>query len=450
MIEFRMPSLGADMDEGMLVAWLVSPGDVVRRGQVIAEVETEKGIIEVECWDDGTVVELLVEPGPEPLRVGTPLARLEPVQAGKEGVPLEEPTAETEEPDMERHVAAPGAITAAPGPPSRPVPPPIRHLARDLGVDLAEVMPSGGDGRVTREDVRRAAAAPQRVRATPRARRRAEESGIALDEVEATRHDGLITESDVLAAEVPAAPPPALPASEEGIPPAPTTAQGEDERAAGMRRAIARSMARSKREIPHYYLASHIDVEPALRWLEALNETRPITGRILPAALLLKATALALREMPELNGHFVDGDFRRSDDIHLGVAVALREGGLVAPAIHEADRLTLDELMARLFDLVTRARTWRLRSSEMSDATITVTNLGDRGVETAFPVIIPPQVAIVGYGRITEEPVVIDGAVTVRRRVHASLAADHRVTDGHCGGLFLAAVDRLLHEPEDL
>jgi pyruvate dehydrogenase E2 component (dihydrolipoamide acetyltransferase) len=166
--------------------------------------------------------------------------------------------------------------------------------------------------------------------------------------------------------------------------------------------------------------------------------------------LLLKATTLALRELPELNGHFVDDVFQPSDRIHLGVAVSLREGGLVAPAIHDADTLDIDELMAALRDLVTRARTWRIRSSEMSDPTITVTNLGDRGVETAFPVIIPPQVAIVGFGKITDQPVAVDGMLAVHPVVHATLAADHRVTDGHRGGLFLEALDRLLQDPEDL
>lgn len=184
--------------------------------------------------------------------------------------------------------------------------------------------------------------------------------------------------------------------------------------------------------------------------LEQRNAERPIAQRLLPAALLLKATALALRQVPDLNGRWVDDSFRRSDDIHVGVAVSLREGGLVAPAIHDADRLDLDETMAALRDLVTRARSWRLRSSEMSDPTVTVTNLGERGVETAFPVIIPPQVAIVAFGRITDRPVAVDGMLAVHPVVTATLAADHRVTDGHTGGLFLAALDRLLQEPDQL
>jgi pyruvate dehydrogenase E2 component (dihydrolipoamide acetyltransferase) len=320
----------------------------------------------------------------------------------------------------------------------------VRHLAHQLGVDLARVKGSGPDGEITREDVHRVAAARvsdgQRVKASPMARRLASGTGIDLGTVAAGGAAGMVTAADIRAVigQAPARP-------ETG------PESGEPEgRAETMRRAIARSMAHSKREIPHYYLANHIDLDRALRWLTAQNEERPISGRILPAALLLKATALALRETPDLNGHWVDDRFRPSDAIHLGVAISLREGGLVAPAIHDADRLALDEMMASLRDLVNRARSWRLRSSEMSDPTITVTNLGERGVETAFPVIIPPQVAIVGFGKVVEMPVAIDGRPSVHPVVHATLAGDHRVTDGHRGGLFLDALDRLLQEPEAL
>jgi len=232
--------------------------------------------------------------------------------------------------------------------------------------------------------------------------------------------------------------------------PSPETIDEPDDKVSAMRRAIARSMSHSKREIPHYYLATTIDLDRSMKWLDAANEERSVTQRILPAALLIKATALAAREVPEVNGHWVGDGFAPSQSVHLGVAISIREGGLVAPALHDADRLSLDELMSRLRDLVSRARSWRLKSSEMSDPTITVTNLGDRGVDTAFPVIIPPQVAMVGFGKVIDSPVAVDGAVVVHPVVTASLAADHRVTDGHKGGLFLASIDRLLQEPENL
>ena len=217
-----------------------------------------------------------------------------------------------------------------------------------------------------------------------------------------------------------------------------------------MRKAIATAMARSKREIPHYYLTTDIDVTAVTDWLAAENLERGVADRLLPAVPLVKAVALALREVPELNGLWIGDGFRPSSAVHLGMAIALRGGGLVAPAIHDADRKSLVELMADLRDLVSRVRSGRLRSSEMSDPTITLTSLGDQGVEGVFPVIYPPQVAIVGLGKVTERARVVDGAVMARKVVTATLAADHRVSDGHRGGLFLGRLASLLREPEAL
>jgi pyruvate dehydrogenase E2 component (dihydrolipoamide acetyltransferase) len=433
MIDFVLPSLGADMDEAMLVAWLVEPGDIVEYGQVIAEVETDKGVIEVECWHDGVMEEVLKEPSTERLPVGTPLARIRL-------------TAEASEAAKESVSTAPAAVAATAAKP-RPEPavheptPPVRHLAHTLGVDLEEVRGTGVNGSVTRDDIRRAAIgpgvpttappAPDRPKASPMARKMAAERGIDLSTLPAARLDGLITADQVPVAR-------ARRVTEPG------------DRAAAMRHAIARSMSRSKREIPHYYLSNRIDMRRSLDWLDARNEDLSISDRILPAVLLLKATALAVREVPELNGTWLERGFHPADDVNLGVAVSLREGGLVAPAIHHADLLTVEDLMAKLRDVVGRARTWRLRGSEMSDPTVTVTNLGDRGVDMAFPVIIPPQVAMVGFGKVADAVVVEEGEPAVHPVVHATLAADHRVSDGHRGGLFLSALERLLQEPESL
>jgi pyruvate dehydrogenase E2 component (dihydrolipoamide acetyltransferase) len=149
-----------------------------------------------------------------------------------------------------------------------------------------------------------------------------------------------------------------------------------------------------------------------------------------------------------MNGWFVDDGYRPADVVHLGFAIALRGGGLVAPAVHDADRLSLDDLMARLRDLVVRARGGRLRASEMQDATVTVTSLGDRGVDVVHGLIYPPQVALVGFGRIAEQPWVVDGRPGVRPVVYATLSADHRVSDGHAGAAFLRRVSALLAAPE--
>lgn len=209
-------------------------------------------------------------------------------------------------------------------------------------------------------------------------------------------------------------------------------------------------MSRSKREIPHYYLAHTISMKRALGWLALNNANRPIQQRILPGAVLLRAVALALWDIPELNGFWIDGAYRASEEVHVGTAIALRTGGLIAPAILDADDKPLEQLMQELHDLVARARAGRLRSSELTSATITVTNLGERGCEQVFPVINPPQVAIVGFGAILERPWVEGSSVVPHPTIVATLAADHRVSDGHRGGLFLADLDHLLQEPEKL
>ncbi|HLF39969.1 MAG TPA: 2-oxo acid dehydrogenase subunit E2, partial [Acidimicrobiia bacterium] len=160
--------------------------------------------------------------------------------------------------------------------------------------------------------------------------------------------------------------------------------------------------------------------------------------------------ARAAREVPELNGFWVDGGFRPAGAVHVGVAISLRGGGLVAPAIHDCDGLDLDDLMVQLRDLVARARKGVLRASEMADPTITVTSLGEQGAEAVYGLVYPPQVALIGFGRIAGRPFAADGMLGVRPVVTATLAADHRASDGHQGGLLLAAIDRQLQHPEAL
>jgi pyruvate dehydrogenase E2 component (dihydrolipoamide acetyltransferase) len=209
-------------------------------------------------------------------------------------------------------------------------------------------------------------------------------------------------------------------------------------------------MSRSKREIPHFYLSHTADAGPAQDWIAHLNAGRPPEQRLLLGALLVKATAIAVRKFPEFNGVFTDRTFQPSADIHIGVAIAIRGGGLVAPAIHHTDALSLDDLMTGMRDLVARVRAGRFRSSEIADPTMTVSSLGERGVEALFGVIYPPQVAIVGFGKVVERPWISDGAVIPRPVVTVTLAADHRVSDGHRGALFLSEIDRLLQDPQSL
>lgn len=394
-----MPSLGADMEAGTLVKWRRAVGDRVARDDVIAEVETEKGLVEVEVFTSGVIDRLLVDPG-QKVPVGTPMAVILEGREAAAGAP-------------------PPAAPAAPAMPAPPVPPPAAAVAPQ---EAAAAPP---------------AALAQGPRVSPRARRRAQELGVDLTRVQGTGPDGAVEAADVERA------------AAAGTKDAAADAMTK-EASARMRRAIAAAMARSKREAPHFYLGTTIDLRTAMSWIERENAERNVAGRLLPGALLLKAAALALRDVPELNARWEGDEAPPAPRIHLGVAVSLRGGGLVAPALHDADRLPLAELMAALKDLVLRARAGTLRSSEMSDPTITVTSLGERGVETVFPVIFPPQVAIVGFGKIAERPWVVDGRVVPRPLVNATLAADHRVTDGHRAAAYLASLDALLQRPEGL
>ena len=389
MTDFVMPSLGADMESAKVVEWLVQPGQSVRNGDIIAVVETQKGAIDVEVFVAGTVTELVATEG-QTVPVGGLLARIE----------------------TEGEIIAP-----APAPPPAPAPaPPVRRPPAPLP------LPASG-----------------RVKVSPAARRRAAELGIDPEVLPGTGVDGAVSFADVELARMTGKRPAA--AGRGG--------RGGFERVE-MRRASAAAMTRSKRDIPHYSLSSAIDMGPALDWLAAFNAARPPDERMLAGVLLLKAAALGLRKVPQLNGFWQDGAFRQAQGVHIGWAIALRGGGLVAPAIHDVDRLALPDLMARLRDLVARARSGGLRSSELMDATVTVTSLGERGADAVTGVIHPPQVAILGFGRIVERPWVVGGQVVARPVLAVSLAADHRASDGHAGGLLLSAIETALQEPEKL
>lgn len=385
--QFLMPSLGADMEAGTLIEWLKAPGDAVASGDLLAVVETQKGAIEIEVFEEGTLEEYLVEIG-RMVPVGTPLAMIR-----VEGEVVVEKVAEVKAPESKP--AAPEPAPTVPKPTPRPT----------------------GD----------------RVRITPAALRLAQSLGIdprTLGNI-GTGPDGAFTLADIEGA----APSPASP---------PTNPMD------GMRTAIAAAMTRSKAEIPHYYLAHSVDLSTAQTFVEQTNAKRAPDERLLLGALYLKAVAKALRKYSEFNGSFADGAFQPASAINPGMAITLRGGGLVAPAILDAGNHTLDQLMASMRDLAGRVRAGRFRATELSDATITVTSLGERGVDQLFGVIYPPQVAIVGIGTPRQRPFAVGDAVKTRLTTTLTLAADHRVSDGHRGALFLRAIDKHLQKPEKL
>ena len=377
MTDFRMPSLGADMEAGKLIAWKIKPGDRVQRGDIVAEVETEKADIDVEIFATGTVHELLVEPG-QKVPVGTVLAKI-----------LEEGEAPAPVAFGSPVVPTPKVVPAAE---RLRISPLAKKIAAKLGVDLTTLHGTGAGGAITHEDVERAAAAKPAER--------------------------------------------------------PTVAPSDFQ--AGMRRAIAAAMARSNREIPHYYLETQIDMHATLEWLQSENLKRPIKDRILPVVLLIRAVTRTLKDIPDLNGYWINDRLEIKESVNIGFAISLRQGGLVTPAILNADQHNLDQLMTALSDLIVRAREGHLRSSEISEGTITITNLGDLGVETVYGVIYPPQVALLGFGRIQERPWASNGMLGVRPVLTATLAGDHRASDGRRGAQFLQALDRYLQEPEKL
>jgi pyruvate dehydrogenase E2 component (dihydrolipoamide acetyltransferase) len=441
----------------------------------VAVVDTDKTVMDVESFQEGVVADLLVGIG-ETVPVGTPLARITQTPAEMGAPEPRPPVPETLPPraPSNARAATPRVPEAPETGPAPPIAPPVRHLAHRLGVDPGRIHGTGKGGAVTRADVEHAVAARPggtgRVRSSPRARRLAAELGVELSTVTGTGPDGAVTVADVqeAAAAAPgparpeaALPGPALPEARRGVPeaeppavtaaPAPGKPPSEvRERVASLRRAIGALMARSKQTIPHYYLSTTLDLAAAVAWMQSVNAHRPVAARLVPSALLLKAAALAAKDVPEVNGFYEDGGFRPSPAVHLGVAVALRQGGLVAPAIHDADALPLDVLMEQLRDLVSRARAGRLQRAEMADPTLTVTNLGDLGVDSVYGVIYPPQVAMVGFGRVMEQPWARDGLLGVRHAAIATLSADHRVSDGLRGGRYLARINELLQEPEKL
>lgn len=417
--ELRMPALGADMTEGKVIEWLVEPGDHVERGEIVAVVETDKSDIEIEVFEAATIRELVVPLG-QVVPIGTPIATLEP----------------------DAWTAAPVTPTPPPAPaaavvvPARTASPLVRHLADDRQVDLERVHGSGPGGRVTRDDVERAAAAPtigvssERPRITPHARRVAERAGLDRPQLaELAAAGGVVTAADVTrhAARL-------RPSGEPG----PTIDR--------MRRRIGELMTRSWHDIPHYHLERRLDLTDVLERLGSMNAQRPVSDRVLPAAVLLAAVAHAAGNTPECNGWWRDDQFTASEHVNLGVVLSLRSGGIIVPTIERAEELDVMEIMARLRELVDRARHGRLRGSDVTEASITVTNLGDQGADVVFGVIHPPQVALVGFGAIRDEMGTAERAGSVRRIVRASLAGDHRAIDGLTGSNFLAETQRALDD----
>jgi pyruvate dehydrogenase E2 component (dihydrolipoamide acetyltransferase) len=406
--EVVMPQMGADMQEGTILRWLKREGDAVQRGEIIAEIETDKANVEIEAYESGVLRRILLSEG-----ATVPVGQIMAVIAAPED-------------DVSQYAPA-AAAAEAPTPAAKP--------QRPAAVAGAPPIAEG------------------RIHASPAARRLAEELGVDVSLVRGTGPDGRILRRDIEAAKAPAAAP-ARPAGGPVAEAAPAVATPAGAPAAApamsrMRQAIARRMAQSKREAPHYYLTMDIDMTEAQRLRQQLNEAAEGEAHVSVNDMIVKAVAKALRRHPTFNSWFVDGQvqsFPEGEAINIGVAVALEEG-LIAPAVLDCGRKSLADIALASRDLAERARSGVLKAEEYTGATFTVSNLGMYGVETLIAIISPPQTAILGVGVVKKAPVVRDGEIVVGERMKVALSADHRVTDGAQGARFLADIRNFMEKP---
>ncbi len=404
MIEFKMPSLGADMEDGTLVEWRKKPGDQVKRGDILADVDTQKGLIEIEVFDEGVIDTLLLEEGVK-VPVGTIMAIIRPLGevteekdipsaiSSEEPEKSEEVPAKTSEEKEERRVK---------------ITPLAKRIALENNLDYSVINGTGPEGAIVKKDVEKALA----------------------EAVGPSKEMGGFTEkADEAIVEV---------KKEHKTPPI-----------KAIRTAVAAAMSKSNREIPHYYLEKKIDMTRALEWLTETNSGLPVQKRILPAALFIKSVASSLVDVPELNAEWED-ELVIKNEINIGFVVSLRSGGIVVPSLKNADLKSVGEIMEWLNDIIPRSRSFNLRSSELSGSTVTITNLGEGGADKVFGIVYPPQVAIIGLGSVAEEPFAKKGMVGIHPMLYVTLSGDHRATDGLVGSRFLAAMDKHLQNPQAL
>ncbi len=405
-IEVVMPQMGADMTEGVLVRWLKALGDSVERGDVIAEIETDKATVELEAFDAGVLRQVIAGEG-EVVPVGEVIALLgdadEPLPEIERHPPPEQPAP--------RAAAAPSADGTGADVDARRVrvSPVARRIADDAGIDLAEVAGSGPDGRILRRDV---------------------EAAIALRD-----HHHAPAGVPTVEPEFEPSPPPADPARVEPL--------------SRMRTAIARNMTEAKQQQPHYYLTVDVDMTEAMAFRRHVNLVLSDEQRVSVNDLLVRACALALERHPRFKASYTDDGIQHHPGIDINIGVALDEG-LIAPALLGLDGKSLPEIAEASKALIERARAGRLRAEEYTGGAFTITNLGAWGIDTLVGIINAGQSAILGAGSVAERPAVIDGALAVRQRMTLALSADHRVTDGAEGARFLADLRDTLEHPARL
>ncbi len=438
--EVTMPQMGADMTEGTLVKWVKQVGDQVNRGEVLAEIETDKATVELEAFESGVLKKLVVEEG-ETVPVGQVIAILGAADEQVEGETPRQPAAET--PARRGHGEASARQNAGTTTAQREEAPPPAPETEQMHVNITPGPGgAGADG----------ASGGGRLRVSPVARRIAEDAGLDLARVTGTGPDGRILRRDVEAAISGRQAEPAAPTATAPARPAPA-ASAKGEAAAQpltrMRQAIARRMSQSKQTAPHYYLTLDIDMTEAMAFRSQLNASASEEQKVSVNDLVVKACALALERHPKFNAEFSESGLRMHADINIDIGIAMDEG-LIAPAILGCAGKTLGQIARESKDLVARAKSGALRAEEYSDGTFTITNLGAYGVETLIGIINPPQAAILGVGSVMPQPAVRDGQVVVRQLMKVALSADHRVSDGAEGARFIKEIQSLLENPVSL
>ena len=457
-----MPQLGYDMREGTIVRWLKQEGEDVAPREVIAEIETDKAVVEFSPTTGGVLGRIVAQEGAV-VAVGQPIAVItDPGEALPDDMAGPAPEAvEEAAPVVETVAAAP----AAPAPGSADggevrASPIARRLAREHGVNLATVTGSGPGGRVVESDVLAAAevaaalaavlAAPGGVLASPLARRVAREQGVDLGTVTGTGPGGRIVESDVLAAaREQAAPAPAPAPVVAEAAPAPEEAGVERVELSRMRQAVARVTSDSKRDAPHFYIAAEVDMTKAMTLRRDINDELPAENRVSVNDLIVKASALAIGKHPKFNSFFRDDHLQMNPSVNVGIAIAL-ESGLIVPGIPGCESLSLAQIAAGSTDLIDRANNGTLRAEEYTGTTYSVSNLGMFDVDSFTAIIFPPHAAILAVGSVKEQPVVRDGQIAIAQIMKATLSVDHRVADGAEAAQFLMEIKRLLENPVSL
>lgn len=416
--KIQMPKLSDTMDTGRIIKWLKKEGETVSPGDVIAEVETDKANMDMEAYDEGTLLKIIAKEG-DRIPVGGLLGIL-----GEQGEDVSSITSESEAPASEEPAAHPAQQSAPSAPAQAP-----QAVSTAALPETAKAAPSGGDGR---------------LKASPLARRLAKERGIDIGDVKGTGTRGRIVRHDIETF---------VPGAARRGPRVMSSGEFTDQPLTMMRESIAKRLSQSNVEAPQFFLTVEVKMENAIAFRESLNSFSPIAGnnggKISFNDIIVKACATALKRHPEVNATFMKDKIRIFNDVHIGVAVAIDEG-LITPVIRNVDKKGLQDISDESKDIAARARERKLRPEEYSGSTFTVSNLGMFGVDEFTAIINPPEAAILAVGAIVEKPVVEDGQVRIGKRMRMTMSSDHRVVDGAMAARFMQTLKKILENPAAL